>query len=321
MPGTRLIYVSDDQPGISRRRRGRGFTYIAPDGTTIARGAERRRLEALAVPPAYEDVWICTLANGHLQATGRDVRQRKQYRYHPDWAEAQAATKFAGLAGFGHALPKLRRRVARDLQEKEGEHIFALACAVTLIDKTAMRVGDPAYTRENGSYGALTLRNRHVELDGDKLRLRYKAKGGKNVRRSMTDRKLAGILDRIGDLPGKELLSWTDEGGDSHSVGSADLNAYIADITGEDGVTAKTFRTWTGTLSAFKVAEKGGATIKAMSEAAAEVLSNTPTIARSSYIHPDVIALAKAEPLEIGGLEKRDLYAAEGRLLRFLEGG
>ncbi|WP_083545706.1 DNA topoisomerase IB [Sulfitobacter alexandrii] len=321
MAGRRLIYVSDDQPGISRRRRGRGFTYIAPDGTTIARGAERRRLEALAVPPAYEDVWMCTLANGHLQATGRDTRKRKQYRYHPDWAEAQAATKFAGLARFGHALPRLRRRVARDLKEKEGEHIFALACAVTLIDRTAMRVGDPAYTRENGSYGALTLRNRHIELDGDKLHLRYRAKGGKNVRRTMTDRKLAGILDRIGDLPGRELLSWVDADGTAHSVGSADLNAYISDITGEDGVTAKTFRTWAGTLSAFKVAEKGGATIKAMSEAAADTLSNTPTIARNSYIHPDVIALVKSDPLELEGLDQRDLFAAEGRLLRFLEYG
>ncbi|QFT58817.1 Eukaryotic DNA topoisomerase I, catalytic core [Sulfitobacter sp. THAF37] len=319
--GKRLIYVSDDQPGISRRRRGRGFTYIAPDGTTIARGAERRRLEALAVPPAYEDVWMCTLANGHLQATGRDARKRKQYRYHPDWTEAQSLTKFAGLARFGHALPRLRRRVARDLEEQEGEHIFALACAVTLIDRTAMRVGDPAYTSENGSYGALTLRNRHVELDGDELRLRYRAKGGKKVRRTMTDRKLARILDRIGDLPGKELLSWTDKEGQAHSVGSADLNAYIADITGEEGMTAKTFRTWAGTLSAFKIAEKGGATIKAMSEAAADTLSNTPTIARNSYIHPEVIALAKGDPLEIEGLDKRDLYAAEGRLLRFLENG
>mgnify|MGYP003626560156 CR=1 FL=1 len=319
--GADLIYVRDDQPGITRRRRGRGFSYIGPDGTTIARGAERTRLEALAVPPAYEDVWICVLPNGHLQATGRDARQRKQYRYHPNWAQARAATKFAGLIDFAHALPRLRRRVIRDLKEDVGEREFALASAVAMIDRTAMRVGDPGYMKENGSYGALTLRNRHVSLHGNTLHLRYRAKGGTKVNKKITDRRLAGILDRISDLPGAELLSWVDDDGAARGVGSADLNAYIGSAFGADDVTAKTFRTWAGTVSAFQVAEKGGASIKAMTEAAAQTLSNTPAIARKSYIHPDVIALADGDPLSMEVNGKSGLYAAEARLLRFLEGG
>lgn len=314
-----LVYVRDDQPGITRRKRGRGFTYIAPDGTTIARGPERKRLEQLAVPPAYEDVWMCTLPNGHLQATGRDARQRKQYRYHPDWAEAQAQTKFNSMIDFGHALPRLRARVRRDLEEDVGERAFALASAVMLIDKTAIRIGDPGYTRENGSYGALTLRRKHIALKDDKVKLSYRAKGGKDVRRTLSDKTLVRLLDQISDLPGAELLSWVDADGVAHGIGSSDLNHYIAEAAGQEGVTAKTFRTWTGTLSAFKEAERGAATIKQMSEAAAEALSNTPTIARTSYIHPNVIARAKGDPLEIEGYRRNGLYAAEGRLLKFLE--
>ncbi|MBD3664546.1 DNA topoisomerase IB [Sulfitobacter aestuariivivens] len=319
MAASALVYVSDDRPGITRRRRGRGFSYVAPDGSAIARGAERRRLEALAVPPAYEDVWMCPLPNGHLQATGRDQRRRKQYRYHPDWAAAQAETKFAGLVDFGTVLPRVRRCVQRDLNEDAGERAFALAAAVALIDRTSMRVGHPEYTRENGSYGALTLRNRHVRLDGNRIHLAYKAKGGKRVRRCLNDRTLARILAKIDDLPGAELLSWIDDDGCVRSLNSTALNAYLADAAGIEGATAKTFRTWTGTLAAYEVAEKGGATIKAMSEAAAARLSNTPTIARASYIHPAVIDLAGAHKTLTETKTRSGLFAAESRMLDFLE--
>lgn len=316
-----LVYVSDDQPGISRRRRGRGFTYIAPDGTTIARGAERARLEALAVPPAYEDVWMCPLHNGHLQATGRDARARKQYRYHPDWAEAQARTKFDRLVEFGELLPRIRRRVRRDLQEDVGEQVFALASAVTLIDRTAIRVGSPDYTRENGSYGAVTLKRRHITLDDGQIGLRFTAKAGKKVRRKLNDRRLARILEKISDLPGAELLTWIDDEGQTHRLSSTALNSYIAEAAGTDGVTAKTFRTWKGTLAAYEVAEEGDATIKAMAEAAAAELNNTATIARNSYIHPAVIDRAGEGPLRVEGYDRADLRMSEGRLLRFLEDG
>ena len=209
-----LVYYTDAQPGITRLRRGRGFTYRAPDGTTIARGPERARLEALAVPPAYEDVWMCPLPNGHLQATGIDARHRKQYRYHAEWSAHQSETKFASLAEFGHLLPRLRRRVLKDLEEEAGDRIFALASAVALIDRTSIRVGNPDYTEANGTYGALTLRRKHVKLESDTIQLRYTAKGGKKVRRQMKDRTLARVLEKTADLPGAELLTWVDDGGE-----------------------------------------------------------------------------------------------------------
>jgi DNA topoisomerase-1 len=319
MASAGLVHVSDSEPGISRHRRGRGFTYVAPDGTTIARGAERARLEALAVPPAYQDVWLCARPNGHLQATGRDQRQRKQYRYHPDWTAAQAKTKFDGLIPFAQMLPRIRRRVREDLREDAGEEVFALASAVTLIDRASLRVGDAEYTRQNGSYGALTLRGRHIRLDGDHISLRYTAKGGKKVRRRMSDRMLARILHRISDLPGAELLSWVDDDGTPQALTSSTLNAYLAEIAGQDGVTAKTFRTWNGTRAAFEVAASGGATIKDMTEAAAKVLNNTPTVARNSYVHPAVIDLAGADPLSLEGKTSAGLLVGEARLLQFLE--
>lgn len=314
-----LIYYSDDQPGITRLRHGRGFTYRAADGTTIDRGDERKRLEAMAVPPAYEDVWMSPLENGHLLATGRDTRSRKQYRYHEKWSEAQSETKFNRLVDFGHILPRLRRFVKRDLEEDAGARVFALASAVTLIDRASLRVGNPDYTRDNGSYGTVTLRNRHIKLDGNRISLRYTAKGGKKVRRQINDRTLARTLEKINDLPGKELLSWVDDDGEVHHLNSAALNDYIARAADDDGVTAKTFRTWAGTVAAFEVAEKGNATIKAMAEAAAEQLSNTPTVARNSYIHPQVIDLAGADPMDQDAKRKTGLFAAEARLLSFLE--
>ncbi len=319
-PDAGLVYYPDSRPGVRRERRGRGFSYIAPDGTRIDRGAERKRLEALAVPPAYDDVWICPLPHGHLLATGIDARSRKQYRYHPKWSSARSETKFAGLVDFGHALPAIRRRVERDLQSEPGDQKFALAAAVSLIDRLALRVGNEDYTRENGSYGAVTLRRSHLRLKDNDIHLAYIAKGGKKVRRRLSDRKLMRLLEKVRDLPGAELLTWVDADGDVHSLRSGALNRYLADAGTGDGFTAKTFRTWAGTLAAFELAEAGRATtIQAMCEAAADRLSNTPAIARTSYIHPGVIALAGSD-IDLPEAQKLNgLAAAERRLLAYLE--
>jgi DNA topoisomerase-1 len=315
-----LVWYPDSAPGISRRRHGRGFSYVAADGTRIDRGPERLRLEGMAVPPAYERVWMSPLANGHLMATGYDARERKQYRYHPDWAAQRAETKYASLPEFGRALPAIRRRVARDLAADAGEPEFALAAAATLIDRLALRVGGEGYARENGSYGALTLKRRHVRLADEAIRLSFTAKGGRKVRRVVADKRLMRVLEKARDLPGASLLAWTDEQGAAHSVSSGALNRYLAEAGGCEGFSAKTFRTWAGTLAAFGVAEAGGASIRAMTEAAAARLQNTPTVARTSYIHPSVIALAGSAPDLPPGLGLNGLSAAENRLLAFLEG-
>ena len=319
MNATSLIYYPDTEPGVTRKRCGRGFSYLDTEGRLIRDTAERDRLASLAVPPAYEDVWMCPLPHGHLQATGRDAKGRKQYLYHPDWTQAQAAAKFDGLAEFGEALPRIRRRVQQDLQEDVGEREFAIAAAVTLIDRAGLRVGNPQYLDENGSYGALTLRNRHVSLSGSEIDLQYRAKGGQKVRRKMTDAKLARVLGKINDLPGATLLSWLDDDGSAQSLHSETLNTYIARAAGITGVTAKTFRTWAGTCAAFEVAETGSATIKDMSVAAARSLHNTPAIARRSYIHPDVISLAGQPPPKTIPQERSGLRVSEQRLLGFLK--
>lgn len=313
-----LVYVSDSEPGIQRRRRGRGFSYIAPDGTTIASRAERARIEALAVPPAYEDVWICSKVNGHLQATGRDARSRKQYRYHPDWSAEQASTKYEQLAAFGALLPKIRRRVEHDLSTDPGDTEFALAAAVMIIDRTSLRVGQPEYSRENGSYGALTLKRRHLLMKEGALELKFTAKGGKKVRKQVTDKKLQKLLHKINDVSGATLLSWVDDEGVAHSLSSHQLNTYLSEAAGDDFVTAKTFRTWAGTLAAFEAAEAGQATIKDLADAAARRLHNTPTVARNSYIHPAVIDLSGKPAVRVKALTKSGLFAAEQRLLGLL---
>ncbi|MEJ6398580.1 DNA topoisomerase IB [Yoonia sp. 208BN28-4] len=314
-----LIYYPDDRPGITRIKRGRGFSYVAPDGTTIADQSERKRLASLAVPPAYESVWMCPKPNGHLQATGRDARRRKQYRYHPDWTTAQAEKKFEDLAEFGATLPRIRARVRRDLETEAGDKPFALACAVAMIDRFAMRVGHPDYTAQNGSYGALTLRRQHLTLSDTNIALRYTAKGGKRVRKQLSDRTLARRLHEIGNIDGGEVLTWLGDDGEPRSLQSSDLNAYLSEAADRDGTTAKVFRTWAGTLAAFEVAETGNASIKDMAEAAAQRLHNTATIARNSYIHPAVIDLAGEDIDSPAQATPSGLRAAERRLLQFLQ--
>lgn len=324
VPG--LVYFPDSRPGISRRRSGRGFSYYAPDGTHIADRGERRRLNALAVPPAYEDVWISPLANGHLQATGRDARGRKQYRYHEDWAAHRAGLKYRQLVEFGQSLGRLRAHVARKLGAEPGSFDLALATVLALIDRTAIRVGNPEYARENKSYGATTILSRHVRFDGGGVSLSFPTKGGKRVRQLLRGSSLQRALQRIHDLPGKNLVQWIDEDGARRALRSEHVNETIEGICGA-GMTAKTFRTWHGTLAAFRAAwEPGPVTIRAMTESAAERLANTPTIARSSYVHPAVIGLTELDPEDrLGQLralpvaEISGLRAGEGALLSFLE--
>ncbi|MFX0546488.1 DNA topoisomerase IB [Roseovarius sp. S1116L3] len=314
-----LRYYPDSRPGIRRRRCGRGFSYLNDDGTRIDAAQERSRIQALAVPPAWEDVWISPLQSGHLVATGQDARARKQYRYHPEWTALQAAQKFSALPDFAEALPAIRRRIRRDLAEEPGEEAFAIAAAAAMIDRLSLRVGNPEYTRENGSYGALTLKGRHVRLRDGRLNISYTGKGGKRVRRQLADSRLMKALERIRDLPGAELLTWLDDEGRTRRVTSAGLNDYLADAGGIETLTAKTFRTWAGTVAAFEVAlQDERPTIKAMAEAAAERLHNTPAIARNSYIHPDVLDLAKTARDMPPRSGTRELTVTEQRLQAFL---
>ena len=327
MPDTSdLVYYPDSRPGIRRRRCGRGFSYLAPDGTRIDAKDERARIEALAVPPAYEDVWISPVPLGHLQATGRDTRKRKQYRYHPDWRAFRDARKFDRLAEFGRHLPGLRRRITRDLRDAEaGDEAYAVAAILALIDRASLRVGHPDYVRENQSYGATTLRRRHVSLEGDTIELHYTAKGGDQVDKVLRDATLERTLARLGDLPGPELVSWLDASGQPRAVTSDMVNGFLAAFTGDAGLTAKTFRTWNGSAAAMAVAARPGRlTIKTMTEAAAMRLHNTPAVARSAYIHPRVIALTEQDETErLSFLEdapdRRGLRREEAMLAHLLD--
>ncbi len=319
MSAETLVYYPDTQPGYSRRRCGQGFTYFDVDGATMRDTVMRRRLKALAVPPAYTDVWYCPDPLGHLQATGRDAKGRKQYIYHPSWTDAQAEAKFNGLVEFAACLPRLRRRLQRDLATEPGTRDYALAAAVTLIDRTAIRLGSPQYAAENGSYGALTLREKHIDVAGSEIELCYDAKGGQRVSHKMKDAKLASILDDMTDLPGRTVLTWVDSAGAAQTLTSGALNTYIADAAGIDGATAKSFRTWIGSCAAFAVACEGPATITQMATAAADVLHNTPTIARNSYIHPAIIDLAGQSVPDFTPVTTDGLRVSEQRLLGFLQ--
>ncbi|SIS82981.1 DNA topoisomerase-1 [Roseivivax lentus] len=320
-----LTYFPDSRPGITRRRQGRGWRYFAPDGTGIDAKDERKRLNALAVPPAYSDVWMCPDPRGHLQATGRDDRARKQYRYHEDWTAFRARKKFDHLATFGEALPALRRRIRRDLRDgTAGDHDFAIAAILALLDRANLRVGNPDYARRNQTFGATTLRPRHLQLDGGEVQLDYRAKGGDQVRKRLRDRTLNRVLERLDDLGGPTLVSWEDSDGTSRAVGSDTINQRLADWTGQEAISAKTFRTWNGTVAAFDVATRNETlSIKAMTEAAAERLHNTPAICRTSYVHPWVIALSET-PFETRrryletAPETRGLRQAEAGLLALL---
>lgn len=325
-----LVYTTDTLPGIARRRRGTGFSYHLPDGTRISDDMVLQRIRRLALPPAYEHVWISLEPRGHLQATGFDARGRKQYRYHADWASWRSSRKFGDLVTFGHALPVIRRRILRDLEDKTQETPFLLSALVSLLDVTYMRVGNRTYVEENKTYGATTLQKRHITFEQDGIRLSFTAKGGKRVRRKLRHPRLQKILEEIADLPGRDLFSWRDQDGIIHRIDSGRLNGYLAEISGH-ALSAKTFRTWGGSVAAFDEAWKmiqadERPTIRQMCQIASDRLHNTPSICRSSYVHPAILDLSGKEAdlsavKSIVGASTGHalLRANENRLMAFLE--
>jgi DNA topoisomerase-1 len=292
-----LDYVSDEEPGITRKRAGKGFTYKDPKGRTIKDAKTLERIRKLAIPPAYTDVWICPNPNGHIQATGRDAKGRKQYRYHPRWREVRDGTKYERLVDFARTLPSLRARIAEDMKERGLTRNKVLATVVHLLETTLIRVGNEDYAKENKSYGLTTLRNRHVKVEQGELRFQFKGKSGKEWRLQVKDRRVARVVKACQDLPGQNLFQYLDEAGERQPVTSTDVNAYLKEASGTD-ITAKDFRTWAGTvLAAIALKEVHAidgepATKKALKGAVEKVaarLGNTPTICRKCYIHPEVV--------------------------------
>jgi len=292
-----LHYVSIASPGIARRRSGRGFRYIAPDGTTLRDSRTRERIRSLAIPPAWREVWICADPDGHIQAVGLDERGRKQYRYHPRWREVRSGTKFARMIAFASALPRIRQRTAADIAQVGLPREKVLAAIVQLLDRTALRVGNEEYARTNGSFGLTTLRNRHVTVEGAHIHLHFRGKSRVMHAVDLHDKRLARIIRTLQDLPGQELFQYVDEAGLAHSIGSTDVNAYLKEATASE-FTAKDFRTWHGTVAALAALQRlapaeSEAAVKhnivaAVKEVAAH-LGNTPAVCRSSYIHPGVL--------------------------------
>jgi DNA topoisomerase-1 len=292
-----LRYVRDTMPGIRRRRAGTGFSYIGPDGQRIRDESILRRIRSLAIPPAYTEVWICPLANGHLQAVGRDAKGRKQYRYHPKWRETRDETKFGRMLAFSEALPGIRRRVESDLARPGLPREKVLATVVRLLEITGIRVGNDEYARANRSFGLTTLQNDHVEVSGSTMRFKFRGKSGKIHTASLNDRRLARIVQRCQSLPGEDLFQYVDEEGTEQTIGSGDVNDYLREITGED-FTAKDFRTWSGTTLALAALEEIGpspdereaksAILKAI-DSVAEQLNNTRAVCRKYYVHPMVL--------------------------------
>lgn len=292
-----LRYVSDTQPGIRRRRAGKNFSYSGLDGKPIHDQQELKRLRAIAVPPAWTDVWICPNPRGHIQATGRDAKGRKQYRYHPRWREIRDETKYDKLLAFGKELPALRVRIEHDLALPGLPREKVLATVVRLLDATSIRVGNEEYARESGSVGLTTMNDEHVEVEGAKLHFHFRGKGGKEHAIDVRDRQLARIVKRCQDLPGQELFQYVGEDKEIYAISSEDVNAYLKAVTGQE-FTAKDFRTWAGTVIATcSLLDLGDSETQTQAkknvtqaiQTAAEHLGNTPTICRKSYVHPEVI--------------------------------
>lgn len=339
-----LVYVNADMPGWSRVRRGAGFRYRDARGNWLRNDEEIRRIRRLAIPPAYDKVWICPVANGHLQATGIDARGRKQYRYHAEWRAQKDESKFDRLEAFGRALPAIRRRVARDLAAAGAgpalERPLVLATLVRLLDLTLLRIGNAEYASSNGSYGLTTLRNKHAEVRNGALRLRFRGKSGVVHEARVDDARIASIVRKCQQLPGQELFQYQADDGSPRGISSTHVNDYLRDITGES-FTAKDFRTWHGTVRALeltRLACTAGDTASAGTRynakeiltAVARQLGNTPAVCKKAYVHPAVLALGSqlAEQTDIASdlwnrmgersQGRRHLHAAEARLLEFL---
>jgi DNA topoisomerase-1 len=292
-----LRYATYTRPGITRRRAGRGFAYRRPDGTLVRDAVTLGRIRSLAIPPAWTDVWICPDPQGHLQATGRDARHRKQYRYHARWRTHRDDAKFERLLDFGRVLPRIRARCDADLATPGLSREKVLAAIVRLLEMTLIRVGNEEYARLNRSFGLTTLRTRHARVSGTSVRFRFRGKSGRQHEVGLRDRRLAAVVRRCQDLPGQELFQYLDADGEPHEVASDDINDYLREISGAD-VTAKEFRTWAGTVLAYRAlrglapGEDERASRHNVVEAVAETadrLGNTPTVARRSYVHPAIL--------------------------------
>jgi DNA topoisomerase-1 len=326
----RLVYVQDGARGFRRRRRGRAFVYVGASGRLVHDARVLDRIRRLAIPPAYEDVWICADPHGHLQATGRDARGRKQYRYHAHWHAVRDAAKFSRVVAFARALPALRRRVRADLRRPGLPLERVLATATRLLESTLIRIGNDEYARENGSYGLTTMRCRHVQVRGARMRFGFVGKGAKRHDVKLSNRSLAGILKRCQELPGQMLFQYLGDDGKPHRLVSTDVNDYLREIAGDD-YTAKDFRTWAATVavaSAFAApaTEHHRASLTEALAGAAAQLGNTPTVCRKSYVHPDVLAAftdpIAAEELSASfanGKARRGLGREETAVLRYLE--
>jgi DNA topoisomerase-1 len=329
-----LRYVSDDRPGITRHRSGRGFSYRSPNGETIRDRAEIARIAAIAIPPAWTQVWICPNPRGHILATGRDARKRKQYRYHPEWRALRDATKFDRMAAFASALPAIRTRLTEDLALRGLPREKVLAAVVSIIDRTLIRVGNEEYARQNGSFGATTLRDEHAEIVRGELRLSFRGKSGKEHEAAVSDPRLTRVVRRCQELPGEQLFGYIDETGEPRAIDSGDVNDYLREIAGEE-ITVKDFRTWGGSVLCHRLLLDAGVAsdeaearrmVVASIKLVAARLGNTPAVCRASYVHPTILeaylshALVAEDGDEIGDGDRDEngLRGEELRLQRFL---
>ena len=292
-----LRYISDTGPGITRRKSKTGFTYLTPEGRVMRDVETLQRIKSLVIPPAWTDVWISPDPRGHLQATGRDARGRKQYRYHPRWREVRDETKYYRLIGFAQALPAVRRRTAADLSKPGLPKERVLAAVVQLLEKTLIRVGNDEYARQNRSFGLTTLRDGHVAVSGRKVKFSFRGKSGVEHEVDLDDRRLARVVKACRDLPGQELFQFVDDDGKRQTIESADVNEYLREVTGED-FTSKDFRTWAGTVLAaqllhdferFDTEAQAKRNIIRAIESVAKRLGNTKAVCRKCYIHPAVL--------------------------------
>jgi DNA topoisomerase-1 len=322
-----LHYASDARPGVRRRRRNGHFVYVDPRGAIIRDRAAIKRYNALAVPPAYREVWISPDPRAHIQATGRDARGRKQYRYHPRWQALQEAAKYERMRAFGRALPRIRRRVAADLRRAGACREKVLATLARLLECTLIRVGNEEYARTNKSYGLTTLRNHHVDVNGAEVHFRFRGKSGVVHDITVHDPRVARTLRRCLHIPGRELFQYLDDEGNAHPVQAADVNAYIQEISGAD-FTAKDYRTWVGSVLALAALsrlpcasgrEARSNLVKAI-KAVAACMGNTPAICRKSYIHPGLLDAYTAGRLDRAPARRsRSLREEERAFLRFLQ--
>lgn len=317
-----LTYVSDDGPGLSRRHAGKGFTYRTARGAQVRDAKTLTRIKSLAIPPAWTDVWISANPNGHLQATGRDARGRKQHRYHPRFREHRDAAKFDHLADFAKALPALRARVSRDMRKQGLPREKVLAAIVHLLDTTLIRVGNDEYARDNKSYGLTTLKDQHAHITGDRLRFVFTGKSGKSWRLTLKDRRVAKVVKAAQDLPGQRLFQYLDDDSKPQQIHSNDVNAYLG-----EAISAKDFRTWGGTaLAAAELARFGKADTKALAKAnikaaietVSNSLGNTPAICRKCYVHPDLLDTYENGAFKLGKAKRAGLSAHESATLAFL---